>query len=611
MTRVFARDPERTVDTLEERALVVFCQRARIGLWIMVGSLAIFTVADVLARPPELPFHVGLEVAQIAVAVGVLWSFGTPRGRRRARGTTLAVLAVHAIAMVPIGVARGDATTARGLLTMATLCTAFVLPWGPVRQGVYAAVAAAVSWALTLAVEPWSAAALYPALERTLLYVGSILVAHLTEEADAEHGRMEAALREGTTSLVEANAELREESQANAALLHVTATLQGSLRDPDMLRRLNTLAVETLGCDWSSTFLWDARRGGLTLHATAGARPEIVAELATMVFPAPSTTHDVFDSTQSTADALDDRVPALVRRYGAYLCTPIREGAEVRGLLVHGYDVAAETFTPRQRRIAVGMARATAMALENARLIGDLERASALKSEFVATMSHELRTPLNIVVGYGEMLLEGGCGALEPAAIQAVARIRQSTIELLDLVNATLEVNRLDAGQTTLDVTHVSLAPLLAEVVAEVGPVRAGGVALRWSCHPPGAVVVTDRTKLKTIVRNLLGNACKFTTAGEIELTACAGADRLEVTVRDTGIGIASDDQPIIFDMFRQVDGSMTRRFGGVGLGLHIVKRLVTLMGGVVEVTSAPGAGSTFTVRLPARAEATLRATGT
>jgi signal transduction histidine kinase len=259
-----------------------------------------------------------------------------------------------------------------------------------------------------------------------------------------------------------------------------------------MLHRLNALAVETLGCDWSSTFLWDCRRGGLTLHATAGARPEVAAELATLVFPPPPTTYDVFESTQTTSDdAADDRVPGLAQRYGthAYLCTPIRHGSEMRGLLVHGYRAPERTFTPRQRRIAVGMARATAMALENARLIGDLERASALKSEFVATMSHELRTPLNIVVGYGDMLLDGACGALETAAVEAIQRIRQSSCELLELVNATLDVNRLDAGQATLDVAGVSLAPLLAEIVAEVGPLRADGVVLRSSCHPVSAAV--------------------------------------------------------------------------------------------------------------------------
>ena len=610
MTWSFTSGPEPRVDTLDERTLTVFCRRARFAIYVMILSLVAFIAADLLSRQTRWPYLVGLKLAQLPLALGVLAALGTTPGRRYARDLMLALLAVNAVAMVPIGLARGDATTGPTLLNMATLSVGFMLPWDPVRQGAYAAVAMAASWLLTLAIDPWQSGVIYPALARTVLHVGSVVVAYGNEVSRAEQGRMEAALREGTQSLVEANAELEEESQANAALLDVTATMQRHLRDPDMLTRVNGLAVETLGCDWSSTFLWDARRGGLALHATVGARPEVVAELATRVFSAPATAYDVYDSTQTTsADARDEGgARGLVQRYGtsAYLCTPIRHGSDVCGLLVHGYRARERTFTPRQRRIAVGIARATALALENARLIADLERASALKSEFVATMSHELRTPLNIVVGYGDMLLEGACGALEPAAVQAVDRIRRSSLDLLELVNATLDLNRLDAGRAALDIVGVSLAPLLAEVVAEVGSVRADGVALHTSCQPATAVVTTDRAKLKTIVRNLLGNACKFTAAGEISLSARVAADRVEIVVRDTGIGIALDDQPIIFDMFRQVDGSMTRRFDGVGLGLHIVKRLVTLLAGTIEVDSAPGFGSTFVVRLPIGFEATF-----
>jgi signal transduction histidine kinase len=613
MTWRFPRAADSTLDTLDERYRSLFCRRALVGLWAMLASLLLFSAADVLAGLERRALLVGLKVVQLPLVLAALVALRTPAGRRHAQDVMLAMLTVNALAMVPIGLARGDATTAGTLLNLATLSAAFMLPWDPLRQSSYATLATAVTWFLTIAIEPRTAHAIYPALARTVLNVGSIVVAYLGQKSRADQARMEAALREGTQSLVEANAELEEESQANAALLHVTATLQRHLRDPDLPARVNGLAVETLACDWSSTFLWDARRGGLILQATAGAPPEIAADVGDRAFPVPATTHDVFDSTQTASiDRRTDGVDELIRRYGvsAYLCTPIRRDVDVCGLLVHGYTGGERTFTPRQRRIAVGIARATAMALENARLIADLERASVLKSEFVATMSHELRTPLNIVVGYGDMLLEGACGLLAPDAVQAVTRIRQSSVDLLELVNATLDLNRLDAGREPLDVAAVSLAPLLAEIVAEVGAMRAEGVVLRTACEPPAACVMTDRAKLKTIVRNLLGNACKFTPAGEITLIARTGARALEIVVRDTGIGIAADDQAIIFEMFRQVDGSMTRRFDGVGLGLHIVQRLVTLLDGTIDVESRPGAGSTFTVRLPAATEETLRPTG-
>jgi signal transduction histidine kinase len=394
---------------------------------------------------------------------------------------------------------------------------------------------------------------------------------------------------------------LAEEAAETAeALVEVGRTLSTHLGQPDMLERVTAFAAGVMGCDSSATFSCDGET--LALVAAVGIPDDVVAALRHGRLPADGFDFGAGAGARTLVEipnvAADVCVPTLVRRIraSAVLYVPMRLAGVVLGVQVHAYSRRTGPFSTRQRRLASGVADATAIAVANARLIDDLQASSRLKSEFVATMSHELRTPLNIIVGYSDMLAEGVVGSLSSEQQDMVARVQRAGVELLDLVNATLDMGRLEAGRDAVSAGPVDVDAVMRQLDVELGPLVGPGVALRWRNRLGTVPLVSDKQKIKTILKNLVGNALKFTHEGSVDASAEWDGDRVRFTVRDSGVGIPSESLPVIFEMFRQGDGSSTRTFGGVGLGLHIVRRLVDLLAGEISVESSLGVGSTFVV---------------
>ena len=225
-----------------------------------------------------------------------------------------------------------------------------------------------------------------------------------------------------------------------------------------------------------------------------------------------------------------------------------------------------------------------------------LREVDRLKSQFLANMSHELRTPLNSIIGYSEILLDGDDGELSEEAVEDVSTIYQSGRHLLAIINEILDLAKIESGQMSLELRPVDLTQLIAEVIDQTSIlIKEKPVSLVSEIADGMPFVSADAVRLRQIITNLVGNALKFTERGSVTI-ACGWADDHYgyIEVRDTGIGMKQEDLEIIFQQFRQVDGSVTRRAGGTGLGLTITRHLVEMHGGSIEVSSELGAGSVF-----------------
>jgi signal transduction histidine kinase/ActR/RegA family two-component response regulator len=229
------------------------------------------------------------------------------------------------------------------------------------------------------------------------------------------------------------------------------------------------------------------------------------------------------------------------------------------------------------------------------------EQASVAKSAFVANMSHELRTPLNAIIGYSEMLKEDAVASGTDDMAGDLDKVLSAGRHLLSLINDVLDLSKIEAGRMELEVSRFEIGELLSAVIStSEGLAAARGNTIALTMTAPVSDVQLDRTKLQQVLLNLVGNACKFTDKGRIDVIVGPGpGDSVAIDVRDSGIGMTVEQQGRLFQEFTQADASMTRRYGGTGLGLAISMRLCQMMGGTISVTSAQGQGATFSVRLP------------
>jgi PAS domain S-box-containing protein len=229
------------------------------------------------------------------------------------------------------------------------------------------------------------------------------------------------------------------------------------------------------------------------------------------------------------------------------------------------------------------------------------EAADQLKSAFLATMSHELRTPLNSIIGFTGVLLKGLVGPLNDEQAKQLGMVKSSAHHLLALINDVLDLSKIESGQLQVAHAPFDARASVEQAVLVLAPLaRKKGLALSAEVSPDVGTIVSDRRRVEQVLLNLLSNAVKFTDSGCVSVRCGLQGPWLVTSVRDTGIGIRHDELEKLFFPFRQLESGLTRRFEGTGLGLSICRRLLELLGGDIHVDSTPGAGSTFTFRLPA-----------
>jgi two-component system, sensor histidine kinase and response regulator len=437
-------------------------------------------------------------------------------------------------------------------------------------------------------------------------------------------------------------AEMRHNADRTAALEHEVQTRQQAENDarslaslasniglaltraaelPEMLGRCAAAIVRDLDGGVARIWTLNASGDALELQATAGNAPPLAAQEGRVLVEHTALGAVVRNGVPRVMSALDvdPRLPDAAWARGQQMVT-----FAGHPLLVEGNLVGVMTMYSRRELsaatldamaavadgIAVGIERKRAES-ELAQLVAELrvaqqaaESATHAKSDFLASMSHELRTPLNAIILYSELLQEEAEDNGQTAPITDLKRIQSAGRHLLELINGILDLSKIEAGKMGLSIELFDITAMLDELIGTVAPlVQKNNNRLNVTCDRDVTSMSADAMKTRQILLNLLSNAGKFTRDGEISVHVryCPlnGAQGVEFVVSDTGVGMTGVQTEKIFEPFTQADVSTTRRYGGTGLGLALVSRFCTIMGGTIAVESRPDNGSTFTVLLP------------
>ncbi|AZO69959.1 ATP-binding protein [Mesorhizobium sp. M1D.F.Ca.ET.043.01.1.1] len=443
-----------------------------------------------------------------------------------------------------------------------------------------------------------------------------VLAANVNQTSD-QLGRLYQEVQARTAELARSVGELE-------ALGEVSKAVNSTLDLDTVLKTIVAKAVQLSETDAGTIYVFSSTRQQFRPRANFGMSDELIAAvshqtigLADMgIGDAPGRCMPVqFPDLSEETSSFRVRKTIVEAGYRGILIVPLlRPNKIVGALVVRRHKPGA--FHEQVVHLLETFAAQSVLAIQNAKLFREieekgreLETASRHKSQFLANMSHELRTPLNSVLGFTELLVDGIYGELPDKAKTTVARVQANGRHLLGLINDVLDLSKIEAGQLTLAIEDYSVAQIVRSTVTAVEPLaRAKGLELSTTVAENLPIGHGDERRLTQVLLNLAGNAVKFTEKGAVDILADAVDGHFEITVRDTGPGIASKDQALIFEEFQQVDNSSTRQKGGTGLGLAISKRIVEMHGGTIDVESVIGSGSTFRLKVPIRVNEDVRA---
>jgi signal transduction histidine kinase/HAMP domain-containing protein len=437
----------------------------------------------------------------------------------------------------------------------------------------------------------------------------------MTTQLQESHANLERQVEERTRELARSVEELK-------ALGEVSQAVSSSLDLQTVLTTVVDRAVQISGASAGVIYEYDEAIQEFRLRASHGVEEELIdilmrarIQVGTGAVGRAAATRapvQVTDMLNEGGTILPQVRPLLAQSgYQSLLAVPLLIEQQIVGGLVI-YRPESGSFSHEVVNLLQTFATQSVLAIQNARLFLEIEDkghqieiASKHKSQFLANMSHELRTPLNAILGYTELIMDDIYGEVPEKIRDVLDRVQKSGHHLLSLINAVLDLSKIEAGQLTLSLSDYSIKEVVYTAMTSVESLAAEkqlNMAVEFGPDLPTGK--GDERRIAQVLLNLLGNAIKFTDSGEVKICVTTADGTFLVAVSDTGPGISTDDQGRIFEEFHQADSSSTKQKGGTGLGLAIAQRIIEMHGGRIWVESSPGKGATFWFTLPVRVEA-------